>query len=86
MSNNTFDRYILALRKTPVDEKTELTDRAVLQSLLQAIAGGDANRVTIQHEPKRVADKAHRISRSPEAASFSATSRTRPSGKTSTRS
>jgi hypothetical protein len=28
-----------------------------LQSLLQAIAGGDANRVTIQHEPKRVADK-----------------------------
>jgi hypothetical protein len=57
MSNNTFDRYILALRKMPVDEKTEHMDRAALQSLLQAIAGDDANRIAIQHEPKRVADK-----------------------------
>jgi Type ISP C-terminal specificity domain/N-6 DNA Methylase len=57
MSNNTFDRYLLALRKTPVDEKTEHTDRAALQSLLQAVADGNASGVTIQHEPKRVADK-----------------------------
>src|SRR5450631_1768126 len=57
MSNNTFDRYLLALRKTPVDEKTEHTDRAALQSLLQAVADGNASGVTIQHEPKRVANK-----------------------------
>ena len=31
---NIFDRYLLALRKTPLDEKTEYTDRAALQALL----------------------------------------------------
>src|SRR5437879_183874 len=35
---NIFDRYLLALRKTPLDDKTEHTDRSALQSLLQAIA------------------------------------------------
>jgi hypothetical protein len=35
---NIFDRYLLALRETPVDEKTEHMDRAALQSLLRAIA------------------------------------------------
>ena len=35
---NLFDRYLLALRKTPVDEKTEPSDRGALQSLLQAVA------------------------------------------------
>jgi hypothetical protein len=54
---NTFDRYILALRKTTVDEKTEHTDRAALQSLLQAVADSSASGVAVQHEPKRVADK-----------------------------
>jgi N-6 DNA Methylase len=53
---NLFDRYLLALRKTPVDEKTEHTDRAALQSLLQAVAD-DTTRAAVQHEPKRVADK-----------------------------
>jgi hypothetical protein len=57
MSNNSFDRYLLALRKTPVDQKTEHTDRAALQSLLQAISDDGASGVSIQHEPKRVADK-----------------------------
>src|ERR1700731_3176983 len=54
---NIFDRYLLALRKTSVDEKTEHTDRAALQSLLQAVADGGANGAAVQHEPKRVAAK-----------------------------
>jgi N-6 DNA Methylase len=51
---NIFDLYLLALRKTAIDEKTEHTDRAALQSLLQMIADG---RASVQHEPKRVAEK-----------------------------
>ena len=35
---NAFDRYLLALRKTALDEKTEHTDRAALEALLQAFA------------------------------------------------
>jgi hypothetical protein len=54
---NLFDRYLLALRKTPVDEKTEHTDRAALQTLLQAVADDGASGIAVQHEPKRVADK-----------------------------
>src|SRR5712671_839690 len=52
-----FNRYLLALRKTSVDEKTEHTARAALQSLLQAVADAGASGVGVQHEPKRVADK-----------------------------
>jgi hypothetical protein len=33
-----FDRYLLALRKTALDEKTEHTDRLALETLLQALA------------------------------------------------
>jgi hypothetical protein len=54
---NIFHRYLLALRRTAVDEKTEHTDRAALQSLLQATADGTTKGITVQHEPKRVADK-----------------------------
>ncbi len=54
---NIFDRYLLALRKTPVDDKTEHTDRAALESLLQAVADANALGVGVHHEPKRVADK-----------------------------
>jgi N-6 DNA Methylase len=54
---NVFERYLLALRKTKIDEKTEHTDRAALQELLQVFADESANRTTVQHEPKRVADK-----------------------------
>ena len=52
-----FDRYLLALRGTPVDEKTEHTDRAALQSLLQAFADAAPNRAAVQHEPKRIVGK-----------------------------
>jgi hypothetical protein len=54
---NIFDRYLLALRKTPIDEKTEHTDRAALQDLMQAIANDYGNGIGVQHEPKRIADK-----------------------------
>src|SRR5436190_13706434 len=52
-----FDRYLLALRKTKIDDKTEHTDRAPLQELLQVFADQAENRTAVQHEPKRVADK-----------------------------
>jgi predicted helicase len=54
---NVFDRYLLALRNTKIEEKTEHTDRAALQTLLQAFADESANGAAVQHEPKRVADK-----------------------------
>jgi hypothetical protein len=54
---DAFDKYLLALRKTPIDEKTEHTDRSALQTLLQAIADDAGSGVAVQHEPKRVADK-----------------------------
>ena len=56
-NKNVFDRYLLALRKTKIDEKTEHTDRAALQELLQVFADESTNRTTVQHEPKRIADK-----------------------------
>ena len=57
LDKNIFDRYLLALRKTPVDEKTEHTDRAALQDLFQSIAEATESAIAVQHEPKRVADK-----------------------------
>jgi len=52
-----FEGYLLALRKTPIDEKTEHTDRSALQTVLQAIADDAGSGVAVQHEPKRVTDK-----------------------------
>jgi predicted helicase len=52
-----FDAYLLALRQTQLGDKTEHTDRAALQSLLQAIAGEKPGNINVQHEPKRVPDK-----------------------------
>jgi hypothetical protein len=56
-NKNDFDRYLLALRRTPIDEKTEHTDRAALQSILQSIASAGAGDVLVHHEPKRVVNK-----------------------------
>jgi hypothetical protein len=50
---NIFDRYLLALRKTPFDDKTEHTDRPALQDLLQAIADDLASGLTVHHETKQ---------------------------------
>lgn len=52
-----FEKYLLALRKTPVDDKTEHTDRSALEGLLQAVADEVNPGVRVQHEPKRVANK-----------------------------
>ena len=58
MSNREiFDRYLQALRKTPLDEKTEHADRSALEALLEALAAKHAKGVTVHHEPRRVADK-----------------------------
>jgi hypothetical protein len=54
---HVFDHYLLDLQKIPLDQKTEHTDRAALQSLLQAIADGSSAGTIVQHEPKRVAEK-----------------------------
>ena len=56
-NKDRFDRYLLALRKTPVEEKTEHTDRLALETLLQAFADDAGPGVSVQHEPKRVVDK-----------------------------
>src|SRR4051794_24903881 len=57
LDKNLFDRYLLALRKTRVDQKTELTDRSALEALLQAIANEFDKGISVQHEPKRLVDK-----------------------------
>src|SRR5438034_10221831 len=55
---NTFDRYLLALRKTPLDDKTEHTDRPALQAVLQALADDVANDLTVHHETEQKTVKA----------------------------
>jgi len=53
-----FDAYLLKLRETPPDEQTEHTGRSALEGLLKEFAEKSANgKITVQHEPKRVADK-----------------------------
>ena len=52
-----FEKYLLALRKTRLEEKTEHTDRAALEALLQTIADEVDIAIGVQHEPKREADK-----------------------------
>ncbi|MEX0745672.1 MAG: N-6 DNA methylase, partial [Phycisphaeraceae bacterium] len=52
-----FEKYLLALRRKPLDEKTEHTDRGALETLLQAIADESDSGISVQHEPKREADK-----------------------------
>ncbi|MBV9861586.1 MAG: N-6 DNA methylase [Alphaproteobacteria bacterium] len=54
---NIFDRYLIDLRRTAVDDKTEHTDRAALQTFLRAIAETCNTSIAVDHEPKRVADK-----------------------------
>lgn len=54
-----FDAYLAALRRTPLDQQTEMTGRAVLQALLEAAATAfGPPGVTVIHEPKRVAEGA----------------------------
>ena len=52
-----FEKYLLALRKTLLEEKTEHSDRTALETLLQTIADETETGILVQHEPKREADK-----------------------------
>lgn len=48
-----FDAYLKALAATPVDQKTEHTDRGALERVLGAAAAQADARLRVQHEPKR---------------------------------
>jgi len=53
------DAYLTALRRTPLDQQTEMTGRAALQALIEsAIAAFGPAGATVVHEPKRVAEGA----------------------------
>jgi len=53
-----FDAYLRKLRETPLSEHTEHTGRSALEGLLNEFAAETAGRdATVQHEPKRVAEK-----------------------------
>lgn len=53
-----FDVYLRKLRETPLDEHTEHTGRSALEALLnQFAAEALAPGISVQHEPKREADK-----------------------------
>jgi len=57
LTANAFNTYLLKLRQTPLTEQTEHTSRSALEELLNAFAAAAGDRVTVQHEPKRAADK-----------------------------
>lgn len=48
-----FDAYLKALAATPIDAKTEHSDRGALERLLNEAAQAADGRLRIQHEPKR---------------------------------
>jgi len=48
-----FDAYFKALAATPIEAKTEHTDRGALEQLLKAAAAGADGLLHVQHEPKR---------------------------------
>ncbi len=53
------DAYLTALRRTPLDEQTEMTGRAALQALLEsAVVAFGPPGVVVVHEPKRVVEGA----------------------------
>jgi N-6 DNA methylase len=50
--------YLRKLRQTPLAEQTEHTGRSALETLLNEFAvRGGGRQITVQHEPKRIADK-----------------------------
>ena len=48
-----FEAYLRALAATPLDEKTEHTDRGALETLLRAAANDAGPGAAVQHEPRR---------------------------------
>jgi N-6 DNA Methylase len=51
-----FDAYVQALASTPLDAKTEHTDRGALELLLNAATSTADARLNVQHEPRRDKD------------------------------
>ena len=47
-----FDAYLKALAATPIDAKTEHTDRGALERLLKEAAADADNRLHVRHEPR----------------------------------
>ncbi len=47
-----FDAYLKALAATPVDQKTEQTDRGALERLLKEAAADADTRLHVRHEPR----------------------------------
>lgn len=53
-----FSAYLRKLRETPLSEQTEHTGRSALEELLNEFADKTARpKATVQHEPKRIANK-----------------------------
>ena len=52
-----FDSYLKSLCDTPLSEHTEHTGRTALENLLNAVAVSANGNITVQQEPKRVAEK-----------------------------
>lgn len=52
-----FDAYLRKLREVPLSEHTEHTGRSALETLLNHFASEAGQRIIVQHEPKREADK-----------------------------
>ena len=48
-----FEAYLRALAATPLDEKTEHTDRGALETLLRGAANDAGPGAAVQHEPRR---------------------------------
>jgi hypothetical protein len=52
-NKGTFDRYLLALRETAINEKTEHTDRAALQSVLRGVSADCSTRRCFEGKDSR---------------------------------
>ncbi|MDE0176845.1 MAG: N-6 DNA methylase [Defluviicoccus sp.] len=52
-----FDSYLKTLCETPLSEHTEHTGRTALENLLKSVADAANGNITVQQEPRRVADK-----------------------------
>jgi uncharacterized protein (DUF433 family) len=56
--NDSFERYLLALRNTAANDQTEMTSRSALEALLNEAAREFAQgKVVVTHEPRRAQDK-----------------------------
>jgi hypothetical protein len=64
---NIFERYLMALRKTPLEDQTEHTGRSALENLLQAIADSVADDLVVHQETKQKTIKSNPDANGPVA-------------------